>query len=71
MFSSYFNGIFILVMEYCAGGDLSQLIAERKELRIKGKTFALMEESFVLKVFNQLLLALKELHCNDQVQTIL
>lgn len=55
------------VMEYCAGGDLSQLIADRKEKRIKGTYNALLEQSFIVKVFYQLLQALKELHYNDQV----
>ena len=54
-------------MEYCAGGDLSQLISDRKEKRIKGTFNALLDLNFVLKVFRQLLSALKELHHNDQV----
>ena len=56
-------------MEYCAGGDLSQLISDRKEKRIKGTFNALLDLNFVLKVFRQLLSALKELHHNDQVLT--
>ena len=54
-------------MEYCAGGDLSQLISDRKDKRIKGTFNALLDLNFVLKVFRQLLSALKDLHHNDQV----
>lgn len=55
-----------LVMEYCAGGDLAQLIEDRKQQRIKGRINAIVPPEFVKKVFHQLLLALKELHQNQQ-----
>jgi len=60
--------MFSVVMEYCAGGDLSQLIADRKDKRIKGSYNALLDQSFIIKVFHQLLMALKELHNYDQVK---
>ena len=57
-----------LVMEYCAGGDLSQLISKQKELRVKGDRNAYLPQVFVFKVFKQLLNALKHLHSNDKVR---
>ena len=54
-------------MEYCAGGDLSQLISKQKELRVKGDRNAYLPHLFVFKVFKQLLNALKHLHSNDKV----
>ena len=59
---------YILVMEYCAGGDLSQLISKQKELRVKGDRNAYLPHLFVFKVFKQLLNALKHLHSNDKVR---
>ena len=58
----------IQVMEYCAGGDLSQLISKQKELRVKGDRNAYLPQLFVFKVFKQLLNALKHLHSNDKVR---
>ena len=58
---------YIEVMEYCAGGDLSQLISKQKELRVKGDRNAYLPHLFVFKVFKQLLNALKHLHSNDKV----
>ena len=59
---------YIEVMEYCAGGDLSQLISKQKELRVKGDRNAYLPHLFVFKVFKQLLNALKHLHSNDKVR---
>ena len=53
--------------EFCAGGDLSHLIAKRKEMRMRGRSNAYMESSFVIKVFRQLLSALQALHGNEKV----
>ena len=53
--------------EFCAGGDLSHLIAKRKEMRMRGRSNAYMESSFVVKVFRQLLSALQALHGNEKV----
>ncbi|CBY20273.1 unnamed protein product [Oikopleura dioica] len=55
-----------LVMEYCAGGDLAQLIQDRKQKRLAGRLNSMVPQEFVLKVFYQLLQALKELHLNQQ-----
>jgi len=60
------KNILYLVMEYCAGGDLSQLISKQKELRVKGDRNAYLPQLFVFKVFKQLLNALKHLHSNDK-----
>ena len=57
-------------MEFCAGGDLAKLISERKELRIQGKKDPFLPQSFILKVFSQMLSALTHLHTNDKVITI-
>jgi len=53
-----------LVTEFCAGGDLAQLIAARKEQRMRGKRDAYLDSSYVVKVFRQLLTALQALHGN-------
>ena len=50
--------------EFCAGGDLAQLIAARKEQRMRGKRDAYLDSSYVVKVFRQLLTALQALHGN-------
>ena len=59
----------VLVTEFCAGGDLSHLISQRKEMRMRGKRDAYLDSSFVIKVFRQLLSALKALHGNEKVTT--
>ena len=53
-------------MEYCAGGDLAQLIQDRKQKRLAGRLNSMLPQEFILKVFYQLLQALKELHQNQQ-----
>ena len=53
-------------MEYCAGGDLAQLIQDRKQKRLAGRLNSMLPQEFILKVFYQLLQALKELHLNQQ-----
>lgn len=45
-----------LVMEYCSGGDLASLITKKRRER------NFFDESFVLKLFAQLVLALQECH---------
>ncbi|EQC39355.1 NEK protein kinase, variant [Saprolegnia diclina VS20] len=53
-----------IVMEYCEGGDLSQLI---KRKRREGST---IEEAFIWQVFTQLYMALKECHRHREGSTV-
>ncbi|KDO35492.1 NEK protein kinase [Saprolegnia parasitica CBS 223.65] len=53
-----------IVMEYCEGGDLSQLI---KRKRREGST---IEEAFIWQVFTQLYMALKECHRHREGNTV-
>ena len=56
-----------LVMEFCAGGDLGMLITERKSMRLRGRRDAYLPQYFIIKIFKQLISALKDLHFNDKV----
>uniref|UniRef100_UPI00358F9BE9 serine/threonine-protein kinase Nek2 isoform X1 n=2 Tax=Myxine glutinosa TaxID=7769 RepID=UPI00358F9BE9 len=50
------NATLYIVMEYCEGGDLANLITRcRRDRRF-------LDEAFVMRVFRQLLLALRECH---------
>lgn len=45
-----------IIMEYCQGGDLASLITKARQER------RYLEESYIWRIFHQLLLALKECH---------
>ena len=48
------NNCYNIVMEYCGGGDLEQLLIERKKIPLN--------ENFIWKVFIQIVIGLGELH---------
>ncbi|XP_043925906.1 serine/threonine-protein kinase Nek2-like [Protopterus annectens] len=50
------NTTLYIVMEYCEGGDLAKLISKC----VKDKCY--LHEDFILRIFTQLCLALKECH---------
>eukprot|EP01036_Dinobryon_divergens_P034506 gene34506-44592_t len=54
-----------IIMEYCAGGDLSKVIQNCR----KKSTY--LDESFIWKVFAQSVLALKECHRRNPVRPVL
>ena len=59
------NTSIYLVMEYCKGGDLAQLITRQRDSR------QLIAEDFVWRIFTQTVLALYECHRRKNKQVIL
>ncbi|XP_028402949.1 LOW QUALITY PROTEIN: serine/threonine-protein kinase Nek2-like [Dendronephthya gigantea] len=59
------NTTIYLVMEYCQGGDLSQVISKCKKER------RYLESDFIWKLFSQLVSALQECHKRDNGKHIL